>query len=162
MKKAIYFLVIVALSASCKNEAEAGKKEAVNIISPDLVEVASNIIYDVVVQTDSDDEWEQEKIAGYSGENMIDNLFEAVYSGALKAFDYHSGAELSDKDIRKIENQEGFERANIGKIQFTENWYYNPYTQSIEKKIVSLVFGYKTPTEDQAGAGYMAAFEIVF
>lgn len=159
MKRLFFLALIVALSFSCKNESSV--KEGFEP-EPGLILVADNIIYDVNVKAESDDPWDLEKVAGFSGDLMIDDLFEGLYSGKLKARDYHSGKVLSPNDIKKIEQQPGFERNNIGKIQFTEDWYYNPTLQKIDKKVVLMVFGYKTITEDIAGAGYMAAFEIAF
>jgi len=160
MNKLIPIFALFVLISSCSNEAERAPQD--KEINKELIKVAENIIYDVVVETDSDDAWEMEKVAGYAGEEMINDLFEGLYSGILKARDYHSGKELSARDIKLIEKQEGFERSNIAKIQFTEDWYYNPATKDIEKEIVLLVFGYKTLTEDLAGEGYMASFEIIF
>ena len=71
MKKAIYLLVFLAFTASCKNEVEEVKSEPVEKISSEMVEVATNIIYDVVVQTDSDDAWEKEKIESHREKGHI-------------------------------------------------------------------------------------------
>ncbi len=150
--------ILTLINLSCKQESA---DRVTDPISPGLIKVADNIIYDVIVKAETDDEWDIEKVAGYSGNEMIDNLFESLYSGKLKARDYHSGQELSPGDIKNIEKQEDFERSNIGKIQFTEDWYFNPSNNKIEKKVETIVFGYKTSTEDRVGMGYMAAFEIL-
>lgn len=158
MRLSILLAIIIGISLSCKQETVVERTDS---LSPDLIKVADNIIYDVVIKADTDDPWELEKLAGFSGNEMIDKLFESLYSGELKARDYHSGKELGSGDIKKIEKQAGFERSNIGKIQFTEDWYYNPLEKKIEKKIKVIVFGYKTATQDRLGVGYMAAFEIL-
>jgi hypothetical protein len=158
MRLIIVLAVITAINLSCKQESADVVKDP---LSPMHIRVADNIIYDVVVRAETDDEWDIEKVAGYSGNDMIDSLFESLYSGELKARDYHSGKELSPQDIKIIEKQEGFERNNIGKIQFTEDWYFSPSDNNIEKRVETIVFGYKTNTEDRIGVGYMAAFEIM-
>ncbi len=158
MRLSFLLVIIIGISLSCKQEVVVEKTDQ---ISPELIKVADNIIYDVVVKAETDDQWELEKVAGFSGSEMINDLFESLYSGELKARDYHSGKELASGDIRKIENRPGFERSNIGRIQFTEDWYYNPAKKEIEKKVRQIVFGYKTDTEDRLGVGYMAAFEIL-
>jgi hypothetical protein len=158
MRLFVLLVILTVISLSCKQESA---EIITDSISTEFIKVADNIIYDVIVKAETDDEWDIEKVAGYSGNKMIDNLFESLYSGELKARDYHSGKELSPGDIKSIEKQEGFERSNIGKIQFTEDWFFNPSDNKIEKKVETVVFGYKTNTEDRIGVGYMAAFEIL-
>ena len=125
--------------------------------------VANDIIYDVIIKPPvEDDLWEQEKLKGYNGTEMINDLFDGIYSGEIRVFDYLTGKSMSANDIKKIEAREGLERENIGKIQFTENWSYDPVTNSMEKKITSIVFGYESKTEDVMRTGYRAVFTIDF
>ena len=158
MRLFVLLVILTVISLSCKQESA---EIITDSISPEFIKVADNIIYDVIVKAETDDEWDIEKVEGYSGNKMIDNLFESLYSGELKARDYHSGKELSPGDIKNIEKREGFERSNIGKIQFTEDWFFKPADNKIEKNVETVVFGYKTNTEDRIGVGYMAAFEIL-
>lgn len=123
--------------------------------------VAEGIIYDVIILPQSgDDEWEVEKTEGYKGSQMIDRIFEAIYDGSVEVYDYHSGELLTRGDIRKMEQQEGFGRNNIGKIQFTENWYFNPANLQIEKEIISIVPGYESRSSDGMFIGYRAGFRL--
>lgn len=125
--------------------------------------VADDIIYDVIIKPPVEgDLWEGEKLKGYNGTEMINDLFNGIYSGEIKVFDYFTGKSMSPNKIKKIEAQEGFERENIGKIQFTEKWNYDPVTNSIEKKITSIVFGYEYRIEGVIRTGYKAAFIIEF
>lgn len=150
--------MVLSITASCKQEA------AENILSESqgaAIKIADNIIYDVIVKAESDDPWEIEKVAGYSGSGMVDSLFDGIYNKSLKARDYYTGEELSANDVRKIEKEAGYERDRIGKIQFTEDWYFDPITFKTEKKVKQIVFGYKTDSKDNTGVGYMAAFKII-
>ena len=158
MKRIIPLLIIaLAVAVSCRQETG---QTAAEILTPDGVQVASGIIYNVTVLPESDDSWENEKVAGYNGKGMIDGLFEGIYNGTLKVSDYHTGNELNAADIKRIEQQAGFERENIGRIQFTEDWYFNAESLSIEKRVTSVVFGYRSGSLDNVSTGFIASFTI--
>ncbi|HCC69774.1 MAG TPA: hypothetical protein DEQ09_01270 [Bacteroidales bacterium] len=137
--------------------------EVNNDMTNQRIMVAEDIIYDVIIKIPNpDDPWEVEKLEGYQGNRMISELFNAVYTEKIKAYDYHTGKRMSPDEVRKAELQPGFDRNNLGKIQFTENWYYNTATMDIEKEIVSVVLGYENREIDGTLIGYMAAFRLNF
>ena len=65
---------------------------------------------------------------------------------------------LSAKDVRAFEREYNNDRSVIGKLSFTEDWYYNPVTNTIEKITRSIVFGYELYNNDSTIYGYRAAF----
>jgi len=157
-----YFLtisVVLALTISCNN---SPPEEPAAGTGDELIEVADNIIYDVIIKVPSlGDPWEVEKLSGYKGDDMISTIFEAIYNGDIKVYEYHSGDKLSVKDLELLEQVTGFERQNIGKIQFTEKWYFNKTTLQIEKEVLSVVLGYETrDPADGTLIGYKAAFKL--
>lgn len=130
-------------------------------VTNERILVAEEIIYDVIIKiSNPDDPWEVEKLEGYQGNMMIAELFNAVYTERIKAYEYHSGKRLKPDEVRMAELQPGFDRNNIGKIQFTENWYYNTATMEIEKEVVSVVLGYENREIDGTLIGYKAAFRL--
>lgn len=148
-------LALVLILISCRQTNDLSS------VPNERILVAEDIIYDVIIKIpNSDDPWEVEKLEGYQGERMISELFNAVYTERIKAYDYHSGKRLSPDEIRKTELMPGFDRNNIGKIQFTENWYYNTITMNLEKEIVSIVLGYENREIDGTLIGYKAAFKL--
>jgi len=151
------FLVLVLTLFSCRPSDDFAP------VTDERIAVAENIIYDVIIKTpDREDPWEVEKLEGYHGDRMISELFNAVYTEKIKAYDYHTGKRLSPDEVRKTELSPGFDRNNLGKIQFTENWYYNPSTMDIDKEIVSIVLGYENREIDGTLIGYTAAFKLNF
>ncbi|MCD4770517.1 MAG: hypothetical protein K8R35_10180 [Bacteroidales bacterium] len=158
--KIIPFILIAGFLLSACNQASPDRDP---VPAEGTILVADDIIYDVIIKPPvEEDLWEQEKLKGYNGIEMINDLFDGIYSGELKVFDYSTGKPLSANKIKKIEASEGFERENIGKIQFTEKWSYDPATNNMEKKITSIVFGYESKTEGVIRTGYRAAFIIDF
>ena len=158
MRRLISILTISLLLFSCKQEEPA--EVLISQDSSDLV--AQDIIYDVLIQAETDNPWEIEKVAGYKGADMINSLFESIYESELSVKDLITGEELSAKDIKKIDGTEGFERDKIGKLQFTEDWFYSPSQMKLEKKIKSIVFGYRSFNDDLNRMAYFAEFEVEF
>ncbi len=121
--------------------------------------IATDIVTEVVIRPDPEgDPWDTEKVAGYKGDAMIDGVFNRIYEGTLTVFDYHSGEPLTTADIKKIEGEFKNDRTKIGKLSFTEDWYYYPSENRIEKKAKSVTFGYELYNNLGKVYAYRAAF----
>ncbi len=161
MNKLIGFMLLAAIMISCRNSGNVGMEQGQ---AGERMLVAKDIIYDVVIRVLSeDDPWEAERLQGYNGDEMINSIFDAVYDGKIKAYEYFSNKELSPSDIKEMERVPGFDRKSIGKIQFTEDWYFNKSTLGIEKDVKSIVLGYESrDPNDSTLIGYKAAFRLDF
>lgn len=166
MKKLLTIILFAGLAAGCHNgDNHQNSNQQNNNLqhSGAKLLVAGNIIYDVVVIPEAEDDlWERERLKGYSGDEMVDALFEAVYSRKAVATDYFSGERINPSDLRKLEAEDEYSRSDIAKLQFTENWYFNPETLEIEKEVVSIVPGYRYSTGEGGvtGTGYRALITI--
>jgi len=148
-------ILIIALSLLGCSNTEVPENTGEKIL------VAEEIIYDVIIKVpDMDDPWEVKKLDGYQGERMVSEIFNAVYEEKVKVYDYHTGEKLSPGQVREKELQQGYDRNNLGKIQFTENWFYNPASMKIDKEVTSIVLGYENRTIDGKLIGYWAAFRL--
>lgn len=166
MKRFLLFILIACLAAGCrKGDNQQNNYQQKNNLhdSETRLLVAANIIYDVVVIPEvKDDEWEAERLKGYSGEEMVNALFEAVYSRKAVATDYFSGERIKPSMLKEMEATDEYRRSDIAKLQFTENWYFNPETLEIEKEIIAIVPGYRYSTGEgeTTGTGYRALMTI--
>jgi hypothetical protein len=97
-------------------------------------------------------------VAGYRGDPLVEAVFSRIYEGTLTVFDYHSGESLSPSDVKKIEGEFKNDRSKIGKLSFTEDWYYYPAENRIEKKAKSVTFGYELYNNLGKVYAYRAAF----
>jgi hypothetical protein len=164
LKNLLFISSILLVIGGCNSNNKSADSKISSIKSvPDtgLIIVAKDIITEVIVNpAEEGDPWENEKIQGYNGKQMTDKLFEDIYSGRLTVFDYHSGVELTPKDVKKLE--EGFkpDRSSIGKLQFTEDWYLDPETDAIVKDLKSIVFGSELKEESGNIYGYKAIFQV--
>jgi len=186
MRNIVLLMVIVALTASCgqrgseKKGADpaAGKEQPAraqtgNGEAPDpgtaapsdtavpsgAVLIATDIVTEVVIRPDpAGDPWETEKVAGYKGDTMVESIFNRIYDGTMTVYDYHSGEPLTTADVKKIEGEFKNDRTKIGKLSFTEDWYYYPSENRVEKKAKSVTFGYELYNNLGKVYAYRAAF----
>lgn len=162
MKRTIILFLLIALITSC-NERRSEQKTASAPLTEDVPEeailIAHDIVTEVIIRPDPDgDPWEIEKVAGYNGEAMVNGIFERVYDGTLTVHDYHSGEVLTANDVKKIEAEFKNDRSKIGKLSFTEDWYYLPAANTVEKRARSVVFGYELYNNLGKVYAYKAAF----
>ena len=162
MKRTIILILLAVLITSC-NERRSEQKTVSAPLTEDVPEgavlIASGIVTEVIIRPDPDgDPWEIEKVAGYNGEAMVNSIFDRVYDGTLIVYDYHSGDVLTANDVKKIEAEFKNDRSKIGKLSFTEDWYYRPAENTLEKRARSVVFGYELYNNLGKVYAYRAAF----
>lgn len=122
---------------------------------------ADTIIYEVLVKNPNPlDSWAEERLQYLSKRSLIDSLFDAVYKKELIAYDFFEETPLSIRDVEKIEQQFDNSRELIGKMQFTERWYYNPQTFHMEKEVLSIALGYENHTSSGEMIGYKPVFKL--
>lgn len=121
--------------------------------------IATDIVTEVIVRPDPEgDPWETEKVAGYDGEALVDGIFNRIYDGSLTVFDYHSGEPLKPGEVKMIEEEFSNDRTKIGKLSFTEDWYWYPEENRLDKRAKSVTFGYELYNNTGKVYAYRAAF----
>ncbi len=123
--------------------------------------IADTIIYDVIIKNpDPDDEWTEKCLAGFDKIRFVDQIFNAVYSKHAIVYDFFSGEKISPGALKRIEKSKDYNREKIGKIQFSETWYYDSLNLIMEKKIISMVLGYELHGDNGEIIGYKPVFRI--
>ncbi len=156
----IIILGILAFTGGCKQKEQKHilQQEPFNTLS-NYETWADTIIYDILVHNpDSTDEWQSHKIKYLDRKKMVDDIFTSVYSGKKKAYNYYTNQVMDISDIKELE--ENYKREDVGKVQFTESWYYNKETGVMQKKIHNILIAYTLYTYDNKIRGYKAAFYI--
>jgi len=163
MTRIVQFLLIAigsVLLMSCRPKPEASK---INSDTDTSVEnlVADTIIYDVVVRnTNPYDTWATKSLRGLNHPLLIDSLFGLVYDQQAIAYDYFDGTPLSPQDVKDIENADWFSRGRIGKIQFTEKWYFSKSRKELHKEVISVALGHELYTDSGELRGYKPIFKL--
>jgi hypothetical protein len=168
MKKLFYKLAIISgiifLSFSCKNKTvkETLKSTATTTeVGSDLILVGKDIVTEVVVKPDTlGDPWEVEKVKNFNGKLLYPSLFENIYSQKVTVYDIFTEKPLTTGDVRKIEKEYNGDVSRIGKLQFLEDWYFDPVSNKIIKKIKSVTFAYSIQRDAGLPSGYKALFKL--
>jgi hypothetical protein len=162
----ILMLSVILISViSCKsNTGKKGSKLPVTnqlVVPEGLVLIGKDMITDVIVRPDTlGDPWEVEKVKGFDGTVMFKTLFEKIYKGELTVYDCLVEETLKPEEIKKTENAFKSDISRIAKLQFLEDWYFDPVSNGIIKRTKSVSFGYELDRGDGLPTGYIALFRI--
>lgn len=155
------FLVLLLAIAlhSCKSSVE--KEILINGKSKVALQIADTIIYDVLIKNpDPENEWINECLENLNKEDLVDFVFDAVYSGKAEAYHYYTNEKYSIAAIEEIEQAPDFSRDKIAKIQFVEEWLLNEEDFSMYKQIHSILLGYEVRDETGSIKGYKPTFRV--
>jgi len=162
MKQSVCLLFSL-LSVSCihKSGKELSNTRVESSDSAIMYCIADTIVYDVVIRnTNPYDTWIEKSLGKLKRDQFIDSLFDLVYNFNVKAYDYFSGKELTIKQIEALENEDGFDREHIGKIQFTETWFFDKESKTLKKEVISVALGHELYGDSGEFRGYQPVFKL--
>nr|WP_321412710.1 hypothetical protein [uncultured Carboxylicivirga sp.] len=155
----IIAMCFLGLLQACNNPKNSSNSTTNEKISGELL--ADTIIYSVEIKNyDPNDHWKDECLKSLDRKKMVNQLFESVYDHKAQAFNYMTEAPMSISEVKAIEEQEGFSRDQVGKLQFWESWFYDEQQQIMTKKVLSVLVSYEANTDDGVFLGHKAAFYI--
>ncbi len=122
--------------------------------------IVDTIIYDVLIKNPNPyDTWTDECLKRLNKEAFVNLLFESVYQNQATAFDVFSENVITPEELKKLERKRDFSRDKIGKLQFTESWFYNDSLRTMSKKVISVALGYEV-SDDQGNLMHKPVFKI--
>ena len=166
MKRQLYLiLIMLVMAASCRNEAkktESGESKVTPPVESGLILIGKDIITEVIVTPDTlGDPWEVEKVTGYDGMAMYRSIFGNAYDGKLRVYNILTEEPINPGDLRSLERDFGSDYSKIGKLQFIEDWYFDPSTNALTKRVKSVSFGYESKRQEGLPPSYKALFKIM-
>jgi len=151
------------LMMGCKKQWNKEEKHTIQTdsISNKFISIADSINYGVVVKARNNaDEWQKKWLQTFDRKELVDFIFEAVYSGKLQPYDYFEDKPISVEQVKQLENQKEFDRSRVGKIQFKERWHFDPEHLKMMKEVYSLMLAYEVYRENGEFRGYKPAFKV--
>ncbi|HBH49168.1 MAG TPA: hypothetical protein DDX98_11035 [Bacteroidales bacterium] len=134
------------------------------ILSTDTITasiIADTIIYDVIIKnTNPDDRWTEECLQYTHRDFLVKSIFKGLYARKLTAYHYITNTPLTIEEIKNLEKEEWFSKDAVGKIQFTEIWYYSAERNILRKEVLSMVLGVEQFTSVGELKGYKPLFRI--
>lgn len=125
--------------------------------------IADTIIYSVIIRNfDKNDTWTEERLKNTQADKIISTVFEKVYEGKFKVYDYYTNSPLSIEQIKKLESSEDFSRDLIQELQFEEIWFMNDQVDWFHKEVLSINMGYAVYNSDGTQRGLKPVFRFRF
>ena len=145
---------------ACKHE---GGEQASSEEHITGIQVADTILYPVdIINLDSTDKWADIRLRRLQRKRMINMLFEAIYQGNVKAFDYYTDESFSPEDIKEMEASGQFERNEVSQLQFEEAWYLDTINNRMTKEVQSVLLAWPVYDTNGAFQAYKAGFVVKF
>jgi hypothetical protein len=160
------FIVLAAfllLSIACRKTGDTIVPDNTAVASDSSlgIVVADTIIYDMIIRNDNpEDTWGAYCLQGLNHGMLIDQIFQMVYAGNAVAYNHETSEKLTPAQVKNIESEDGFNRSDIGKIQFTEVWYMNPKETDMTKKVIRMALGMASYDTKGELMGYKALFRV--
>lgn len=167
MKTLIIILLIAGITA-CKQQSSepsiTGKAKTLKDTTLlNFQTIAESIRYDVVIKNpDPANEWTETCLKGFDREKLVGEVYKAIYAGKVKAYDYYTDEPMSVKQVNEIEKQAESDGAEVAKVQFLEDWYFDPVTFNLYKKVHFIMLAYEILDEKGNARSYKAAFYVPF
>ena len=175
------FLVILILLTgfiafnSCEsNNGEGTDEEAQNFVEVEYnnattyyqpktdanaLNIANSITYGVIVKNPNpNDEWTDSCLQGFDKEAFINVVLQTVYSGRLTPYNYLDDKPVEIKEIKEFEKN--LKESGLGKVYFTEQWFFDEEKLQMTKVVNSITIGYELRNELDEIYGYKALFVI--
>lgn len=163
MKKLIIGLAVsVLIIESCTNNRPVNPVSSATSTPKEAVVLIDSLVYSIATfQSENSDSLENEAFNLFLKEKLINYVFDQLYAGKIKAYDFLSNKELTIKEIKNIEKTEGYSRSKVGKIQFNEQWYVAK-DGAINKRINSMTLGLEHYSNQGNFINYTALFKVKF
>lgn len=162
MRNIVWIICLLLVSCQNRNEPDFSSVSKATKTNDLQHLVADTIIYDVIIKnTNPYDEWVEKSLEKLQRVELVDSIFNMIYKEEVSAYEYFTNEPLNQKDIRNIETEEGFSRRDIGKIQFTERWYFDKKSRNMNKEVLSIVLGHELYTDSGEFRGYKPLFKVL-
>lgn len=168
-KTAIIYVILtcIFITLSCKQDRIKNERIKQPDNKPVVYEnltglmIVDTIIYDVLIKNPNPyDTWTDECLKHLNKEAFVNLLFESVYKNQATALDVLSEKVITPEELKKLEKKKDFDRNKIGKLQFTESWFYNDTLRTMSKKVISVALGYETYDDQGNLIGHKPVFKI--
>jgi len=164
----LIIILIIACITACKQQnskpSVTGKAKTLKDTTLlNFQSIAESIRYDVIIKNpDPDDEWTETCLKGLDREKLVNEVYKAIYAGKVKAYDYYTDEPMSVNQVKEIEKQAESDGAEIAKVQFLEDWFFDPVTFNFYKKVHFIMLAYEILDENGNARNYKAAFYVPF
>lgn len=90
-----------------------------------------------------EEDYEKDNLQYVNRMQLVDAIFNSIYSGAARVYKFRDGAPISIDEIRQTEIEDPMFRRNlVSLLQFTEAWEYDAKRVEFRKRVISVHVAY--------------------
>ena len=153
-------LIIASFIFGCSKSNKPTENSTQQLSPGDITVIADTIVYDVILRNiDTSDVWEAECLQYLDQKSLVNYLIDGVYSGQFIAIEFMGDKVLSIENVKAIEQENGFSRYRVSKVQFRERWFIDS-TGNFKKQIISYTLGIEVYSKQNTFLGHEALFVV--
>ncbi|HNV51366.1 MAG TPA: hypothetical protein PLH91_06800 [Tenuifilaceae bacterium] len=153
-------LIIASFIFGCSKSNKPKETSDQQSISGNITVIADTIVYDVILRNiDTSDIWEAECLQYLDQKSLVNYLIDGVYNGQFIAIEFMGDKILSTDDVKAIEQENGFSRDRVSKVQFRERWYIDS-SGNLQKQIINYTLGIEVYSKQNTFLGHEALFVV--
>jgi len=104
--------------------------------------IADSISYDVTIKNpDPQDTWTEEDIGKTDELALANVILNAIYNGRLTAYNYQTEQPMTIDEVKELESR--YPRESVGRMRFTEEWYFDENNLKFGKRVTSIMLAYE-------------------
>ncbi len=161
MRKLISLLIFLPyFFVGCSKTDKPKSTNTKQSLSGDIAVIADTIVYDVILRNiDTSDVWEAECLQYLNQKSLVNYLIDGVYNGKFIAMEFMGDKVLSIDDVKAIEQESGFSRDRVSKVQFRERWFIDS-AGNFQKQIINYTLGIEVYSKQNTFLGHEALFVV--
>ncbi len=153
MEKTVLLILTILALFSCNNsqentiEVRKGNFYMNELDSLNSIILADTIRYSVTIKNpDPNDYWTEIDIRRMDEMAIANIIFNAIYNNRLTAYEFFDEKPMTIKQVKELEKK--YPRTQIGRMQFSEEWYFDEDNLQFGKKINSIMLAYELKSSD--------------
>lgn len=152
----LLFAIACTLLLACN---QPSSNESYTVTTDDLL--ADTISYPVRIKNiNPEDEWASLRLKNLKTKQLVDDVFNAIYSEKAQAFNYLTDAPIDKATIQAQETDSTINRNDIVELEFRETWWYNADHSVFRKKVQSILVASALYDSDGSFRGMKALFYV--
>jgi hypothetical protein len=140
-------------------DAKKGEYKETDLTKNNALIIADSIAYPVIVKNpDQADEWTTDCLKHLNLKSLVNSIFNAVYEGKLTPYNYQTETPMTLDEVKQLEAN--YKRTEIGKILFTEEWYFDDKNMKMGKRVNSIMLAYELYDTNKSVKAYKAGVKV--
>jgi hypothetical protein len=157
--KTLFFVFIIFAFLACNQNETSKNSESSGFDKSKTTVLSDSLAYTAIVKNpDPEDSWTSQCLKHFKPTDLANVIFDAVYAGKLKAYNYQLNTPMTIEDVKDLEKD--YSRDRIGKVLFTEEWYFDKEKLQMHKIVNSVMLAYELYGDSSVVKGYKAGIRV--